>query len=118
MDRLIPVARFFMEIWACGIVAPDGSVTVPETVAPTTCAYKRLQVSRTNASAKNLSRLNAPSFELFGCTIFPSEIQFLALARETRKIEAFGFVGNTVLRFSHYKFLIDSFPDSPTTPSN
>jgi hypothetical protein len=36
--RFTPVSRFVTDICAPTIAAPDGSVTVPESLAPVTCA--------------------------------------------------------------------------------
>jgi hypothetical protein len=38
---IFPVATFFKEIVTPGVVAPDASTTVPDTVAPTTWAESR-----------------------------------------------------------------------------
>src|ERR1700692_3726487 len=71
MLLLTPVATFLITIWACGNIAPDISVTVPERVAPTTCAETGVHISRLNARPANAKRmyLNFRDF-LRGSTVF------------------------------------------------
>src|ERR1700676_4167725 len=49
----MPVSMFLMEIVAWGTTPPDGSVTVPDSVAPDTCAYTRPFAKRLMATITN-----------------------------------------------------------------
>ena len=48
--RTTPVAVSLMATWAFGMTAPDGSIMVPESVAPTTCAEIRGTLKNTQSN--------------------------------------------------------------------
>jgi hypothetical protein len=58
------VETFLMEICAWGTFAPDASSTVPESVAPVTCAQIGLEVRMLNAKATNIWLLNEMVLEV------------------------------------------------------
>jgi hypothetical protein len=64
--RTIPVAVFVIEIFASVKTRPEGSVTLPETVAPATWAYTRLDGIKTTTAAKTQATTRTPiQFKLF-----------------------------------------------------
>src|SRR5712671_6089193 len=48
-----PVAAFLAATCAPAITAPEASVTVPERVAPVTCARTGMEVNKQNTKARN-----------------------------------------------------------------
>jgi hypothetical protein len=57
---------FVIEIFASVKTRPEGSVTLPETVAPATWAYTRLDGIKTTTAAKSQATTRTPiQFELF-----------------------------------------------------
>src|SRR5260370_36789373 len=57
------VSVFLADACAFGITAPEGSVIVPESVAPVTCARVGTEIRKLRASAANIRSLKA-KFEL------------------------------------------------------
>src|ERR1700739_4070287 len=53
----MPVAVFLIEICVPATTAPEGSVAVPERVAPVTCAYATTPAIRLKNSVSNIAKL-------------------------------------------------------------
>src|SRR6266403_6380649 len=59
----MPVAVFLTETSAPAITAPDASVTVPERVAPVTCARTGTETNKQNTKARNTPNVNTLFFK-------------------------------------------------------
>src|SRR5438132_7673689 len=72
--RPTPVALFLIEIVTPGITAPLVSVTVPESVAPVTCAFVGTAGKSVNAKTKQTARRarNTPERRLIVASRVPS----------------------------------------------
>src|SRR6202011_1376940 len=60
---MTPVATFLMEMCALEMTAPEASVTVPDTVAPVTCAQTGTETQRLSAKTTTVASLEAIFFE-------------------------------------------------------
>ena len=87
--RDIPVPVFLMAISAPTMTPPDESVTVPETVAPTTCAFGGGEATPENSVARRMAKLIVNTHLKNLLHIIINDLPYFELARLICEAEPF-----------------------------